>query len=99
MGALLKWGLVCLSGALLSACGARVTPEECNQLLDHYTEKVIDQARPSTSLSQRMELVQQAREKAAQDPEFASCTARVSRRKWECAMRAPDADEVERCLL
>jgi hypothetical protein len=69
------------------------------RLLDKYTDAVVDQARPSASSAERSDLQQKARQKAATDPEFALCSRRVSRRQFDCAMAAPNADEMERCLL
>ncbi len=82
-----------------SACGPRLSEEECRTLLDKYTEKVIDQAKPSLSQGERIEKQQQARKMAELDPEFAKCASEVSRSAFECAMRANNADEIERCLL
>lgn len=93
-----KPALLCLL-TLCSACQEPITQDECGLLLDRYTEKVIDQSRPSTLAGERARLIEQARIKAARDPEFQECTSRVTRSKFECAMKAPDADEMERCLL
>lgn len=85
--------------ASLGACSKPVTDEECFQLLDHYTDKVIEQARPSAGKAERLELILEARQKATLDPEFARCKIKVSRAKLECALAAHDADQIERCLL
>lgn len=85
--------------ALLSGCGKPLSEEECGTLLDHYTEKVIDQARPKASQAERSELVLEARQKARLDPEFSACSSRVSRNEFECAMQAVNADQIERCLM
>ncbi len=85
--------------AALSGCAKPLDENECAQLLDHYTEKVIDQARPSAKPSERAKWVAEARQKAARDPEFAACTSRVRRDQYECALNANNADEVERCLM
>lgn len=82
-----------------TGCGSTVTEEECRQLLDHYTDKQIDQARPSTNKRGRIELRMEAQKKASVDPEFQRCSAAVSRRQFECAMAAASADQIERCLL
>lgn len=80
-------------------CGKPLSQEECNRLLDHYTDKQIDQARPSTGPGERARLLMEAREKAAIDPAFATCSEEVSRSQFECAMAAGTADAIERCLL
>lgn len=83
----------------LFGCGPRLEEPECVKLLDHYTDKVIDQARPSASTAERRELTLAARKKAELDPDFAECSDRVSRSQFECAMEAESADQIERCLL
>ena len=89
------WG--CL--LIVSACRAPLTESECAQLLDHYTERVIEQSRPSAKPAERAKLVGEARLKAARDPEFAACSAKVERHQFECALASHNADEIERCLL
>lgn len=86
-------------GFFWSGCSEPLSDDECTQLLDRYTEKVIDQARPSTSQSERSELIFETRQRAKFDPEFSKCSARVSRAEFECAMQAGNADQIERCLL
>lgn len=94
------WSLFGVASVLvLSGCGKTVTEDECTQLLDHYTDKVIEQARPSTRQGERRQLMERTRKAAALDPEFAECSSRVSRRAFECAMAAHNADQIERCLL
>jgi hypothetical protein len=46
-----------------------------------------------------MHFKQQAREKAARDPEFSRCDRTVSRKQFECAMVASSTDDFERCLM
>ncbi len=100
MRAPLPWLFVGLSWVpLISGCDEPLTEDECTRLLDRYTDKVIDQARPSTNQSERSELILEARKKAKFDPEFSECSARVSRSEFECAMQAANADQIERCLL
>ena len=93
----LLFGLAALASA--TGCGKPLTEDDCTALLDRYTEKVIDQARPKTKQAERSQLILKARSAAALDPEFAQCTRRVSRAKFECAMHAGNADEMERCLM
>jgi len=93
-------GALLVSSALLAqGCGKRPTPEECDALLDHYVELLVNSDRPGTNAAELHKLQLQAREKAKQDPEFGACTERVSRRELECAMKASNADLLEQCLL
>ncbi len=83
----------------LAGCGRSLSQEECLRLLDHYTDKQIDQARPSTGAGDRARLMMEVETRAATDPAFASCTSQVSRAEFDCAMQAGTADAIERCLL
>lgn len=87
--------LVLLGGG----CGRSVSSGECAALLERYTEKQIDQAKPSASTRQRTEMLRAVRVKAQLDPEYARCSDAVSRSQFECAMQADSADQMERCLL
>lgn len=83
----------------LSSCQKPLEEGECLDLLDRYTDRVIEQSRPSTPRARRAELQKQARKKAQLDPEFARCARAVSRTQFECAMAAGTADQIERCLI
>lgn len=88
-----------LASSTLVACQEPLSEDECLTLLDRYTDKVIDQARPDTGQAERDELIQEARKKAKLDPAFAECSSRVSRSDFLCAMDAGSADQIERCVL
>jgi hypothetical protein len=83
----------------LTACGRRLDTSECGQLLDHYVELLLRDDRPKSSAGEVLRVQQDARKKAQRDPAFLECPARVSRRKFECAMGAQDANRLEQCLL
>lgn len=91
--------LLALAVLSASACSKPPTPEECDALLDHYVELLVSSDRPGTTAADLHKLMLQARDKAKIDPEFAACSARVSRRALECALNAPSADVLEQCLL
>lgn len=85
--------------SLTTGCGKRLEPSECQSLLDHYVELLLRDDRPKSSAGEVLRVQQEARRKAEQDPAFRECRARVSRRKFECAMDAQDANRLEQCLL
>ena len=91
--------LLANSALLLAGCGKPPSHDECDALLEHYVELLVNSDRPGTSAADLHKLQGQAREKAKSDPEFAACSERVSRRAFECAMSAPNADVLEQCLL
>jgi hypothetical protein len=91
--ALLALGLSCLS------CGKRLERNECQRLLDHYVELLLREDRPGANAGELLRFQQEARKKAERDPAFGECQSRVSRRSFECAMDAQDANKLEQCLL
>lgn len=84
---------------LFSACGKAPSPAECDVLLAHYVELLVNSDRPGTNAAELHKLQLQAREKAEEDPEFRACSERVSRRAYDCAMSASNPDVLEQCLL
>jgi hypothetical protein len=97
----MKLRILTLSSALaLCASGcASVEPRECESLLEHYVVLLLKDDRPGATATEVLRLQQEAREKARLDPAFAECSQRVSRRSFECAMAAQDANKLEQCLL
>jgi hypothetical protein len=93
-----RFALVALA-LTASGCSKRVEPSECQQLLDHYVELLLRDDRPKSSAGEVLRLQQEARKKAAQDPAFHECRERVSRKSFDCAMDAQDANRLEQCLL
>jgi hypothetical protein len=85
--------------ALLASCGKPLTHAECDELLDHYVALLVRSDRPGTPEGELHKLKAKAREQARTDPAFHECRSRVSRRSFECAMQAPNADRLEQCLL
>jgi len=79
-------------------CGRGPSPAECTALLDRYTEKLVGSDRPDVRPGELEKLKADARARAAEDPEFAECSRKVSRRAYECAMKAETVDRMEICL-
>ncbi len=100
---LLFAGLVGLCTGILgcngSLFGKRLSEAECHELLDRYTNKMIDQSTSSIRPAEREERIMQARRLSQLDPAFAECASRVSREAFECAMKSGNADQMERCLM
>ncbi len=80
-------------------CSTPLTAEECDALLDQYVALLAASDRPGTAEVELLRWKANAREKAARDPSFQRCSREVPRRKFECAMQAPNADRLEQCLL
>jgi hypothetical protein len=83
------------------ACGKSLSAEECTVLLDRYVELIVRAEQPDTSPAEVHRRQSEARRVARANPplEFDECPSRVSRTQFECAMAAPDADSLERCLV
>ena len=88
-----------LSALALAACQKPLSADECSALLDRYTELLAGTEGRSPSAEEILRLQRDARARAAESPEFSRCTDEVSRSEWECAMKAPTVDEIEKCLL
>jgi len=93
---MLRLGVVAL---LLCACGEPLSATECNALLDRYTELLVRSDREGTSAGELLKLQEAARERASSNPDFKACAARVSRRAFDCAMKAENVDRLEQCML
>jgi len=91
---------ILLAGALLPCgCRARPTPEECDRLLDRYTELLVRQDAARVTRAEIDAAQAEARARAATHPAFARCTREVSRESMDCALAAHDPDQIERCLI
>jgi hypothetical protein len=85
--------------ASLAACARHATLAECTALVDHYVELVVHEQNPKADDVEIAKHRAAWREKAAQDPSFASCPKEVSAKDARCAMQAPNVDDFERCLV
>lgn len=83
----------------MSACEKRLSTGECDELMDHYVSLLVRSDRPGTPEGELYKLKAKARAQARLDPAFLECSERVSRRSFECAMDAQNADRLEQCLL
>lgn len=82
-----------------TACSKPLNRSNCEELLIHYVDLLAASDRPETSSLERLHFRQEAKRRAAQDPEFAQCNKSVSRRQFECAVAAQNTDDFERCLM
>lgn len=83
----------------LCGCGKKLDAKECDALLDHYVDLLLRDDRPGASAGEQLRVQQEARKRAERDPAFHECSERVSRRGFDCAMEAQDANRLEQCLL
>ncbi len=83
------------------ACEPRLTAEQCEQLLDRYTEKLLLEENPRALGEEVVRRQEQARLLVRRDPayEFTRCPSLVRPTQFRCAMRATTVDDIERCLV
>lgn len=91
--------LAALAALMLSGCSKPLDQTECASLLDRYTELLVRSDREGTTAGDLLKLQEAARARARRDPDFQDCSARVSRREFECAMAAENVDRLEQCML
>jgi hypothetical protein len=86
---------------VLSGCGRPVAEEECRTLIERYSELLLKEEEPGANPERVARVQTEARTLAEKSPAFelSSCTKKVSRRSYECAMHAPSVDAIERCLV
>lgn len=84
---------------LVGGCSERLSPAECETLLDRYVTMLSASDRPNTSDTELVRLKSLARDKALRDPSFMRCASEVSRSQFQCAMKAENTDRLEQCLL
>ena len=77
---------------------AHPTPDTCAALLDRYVEHTVHAIDAKPPASELLARKAQARTIAGSDPKFARCPTYLTVDEAECAMRAGNADEFERCL-
>lgn len=67
----------------------------CRAMRDRYVEHLAHQLDPDATATQRSKVAGQL---ARRWEALGECEARVTRREAECALRAHNADEMERCI-
>jgi hypothetical protein len=84
-----------------TGCDRKLERGECSKLLDHYTELLVKDEDPGAAPERIAQAQARARAAAEKDPkfDFSSCSSRVARSQYACAMQAPNVDAVERCLV
>jgi len=80
------------------ACKPKASASQCDSLLERYaqlvvTEKYADAAPEQIKLEQERE-----KNEARSDDAFKNCSSEVSQAEFDCAMRAPSANALEKCL-
>jgi hypothetical protein len=83
---------------VLGGCRKRVSPAQCEAIVDRYAELVVKDALPDASPEEIKN--ERAREKseAHGDEVFKNCASEVRTSDYDCAMAAKTPEALERCL-
>lgn len=84
--------------ALASSCKPKVSPGQCDELVERYAHLVVTEKYPDASAAQIDREQQREKAEARSDDALKNCSSEVSRTEFECAMHAPNADAFEKCL-
>ena len=84
--------------ALAAGCKPKASGAQCEQLLDRYAELVVTERFADAGATQIKAEREREKSEARGDDAFKNCSSEVSRAEFDCAMRAPSADAVEKCL-
>ena len=97
----LGWSALAMPLLLVTACREPLSPLECQQLLAHYTERLVVDEHPGATATEvsAKQLAAQAAAETRPEFEFNACAKRVKRKQFECAMAASNVDDFERCLI
>jgi hypothetical protein len=89
---------------LFPACQKRIRPEECTAMLDRYIDMVVEADIAARHVPQEQIAAVRGVKKAAKKAEAsyvhvqARCESEVTRKEYDCAMAAKNADEWEACI-
>jgi hypothetical protein len=81
-----------------AGCKPKASASECDQLLDRYAELVVTEHFADAGADQLKTEREREKSEARGDDAFKNCSSEVSRVELDCAMRAPNADALEKCL-
>ena len=90
--------VVVIVGMSAVACKPKVTPAECDLLVERYARLVVTEKYPDASSERISEEAKRELGEARGDDAFKNCRSEVSRSEFDCAMLAPSADALEKCL-
>ncbi len=89
---------VAAASTCAAGCRPRASASQCDLLLDRYARLVVSEKFPDASGDQIRVEQDRERNEARADDAFKNCSSEVSKAEFDCAMRAPSADGLEKCL-
>ena len=87
-----------IAAASSVGCKPKASVTQCDQLLDRYALLVVTERTADASTEQIKAEREREKSEARGDDAFKNCSSEVSQAEFECAMRAPSADALEKCL-
>jgi hypothetical protein len=96
--------LIALASSRLVACQKKIQPEECNIMLDRYIDMVVAADPATKNLPPGQASAVREMKKAVKKAEASyvrvqsQCASEVTRKEYDCAMAAKNADEWEACI-
>ncbi|MCL2449337.1 MAG: hypothetical protein FWD17_10340 [Polyangiaceae bacterium] len=97
-GSTCSFGLASVLALASTACKPKATASECEQLLDRYARLVVTEKHPDASADEVALEQRREKDEARGDDTLKNCSSEVSRDELRCAMQAPTADALEKCL-
>lgn len=82
----------------MGGCKKKVTQAQCEELLDRYATLVVSEKMKDAPPEQLKAEQVRERDEARNDDDFKNCTTELSTEDYTCAMKAPTADALEKCL-
>ncbi len=96
--AVARWAALALLAGCAVGCKPKASATQCDQLLDRYAQLVVTEHFADASADQIKAERDREKSEARGDDAFKNCSSEVSQAEFECAMRAPTADALEKCL-
>jgi hypothetical protein len=88
----------------LAACHEKIKPEECDTMLDRYIDMIVAADPATKNLPPAQASAVREMKKAVKKAEASymrvqsQCASEVTRKEYDCAMSAKNADEWEACI-
>lgn len=79
-------------------CKPKASGAQCDQLLERYAALVVTERFADAGQEQIKAEREREKSEARGDDAFKNCSSEVSQGEFQCAMHAPNADAVEKCL-
>lgn len=93
-----KWLVVLAAAFGVLGCKKKVTPAQCEAIIDRYAELVVKEKMPDASAETVAAERTREKSEAHGDDAFKNCAIEVEPDDYECAMKAKTPDALEKCL-